>query len=305
MNRAEYMKELAYLLQDVPDEEKEEALQYYEDYFDDAGVENEAQVISELGRPEKIAAIIREGARNGYENQDAEYTEAGYRNERYRSPQYEVVPPEHCRKDTIEDKNDSREESVYSQQEDYQDASYRYMEEEKTDQGEDTWRESFQEHENDTYHQTYREERQDRRPVRRRFSVLMWILMILGLLMISPFLIGGAGVAFGAAAVVVCGVGGVALAVILVAAVLLVVSVILIGVGIAKLLIYPIAGIMICGAGLVLLSIGMFFTWLSVLFCGKAVPGISMSVDLWDIFSGRRSHDVRQLGHGLPGISSA
>ena len=29
MNRAEYMRELAYLLQDLPDGEKEEALQYY------------------------------------------------------------------------------------------------------------------------------------------------------------------------------------------------------------------------------------------------------------------------------------
>ena len=86
MNRAEYMKELAYLLQDVPDEEKEEALQYYEDYFDDAGPENEEKVVVELGRPEKIAAIIREGAKNGYENQDAEYTETGYQNERYRGP---------------------------------------------------------------------------------------------------------------------------------------------------------------------------------------------------------------------------
>ncbi|MCD2491683.1 DUF1700 domain-containing protein [Lacrimispora sp. NSJ-141] len=287
MNRAEYMKELAYLLQDVPDEEKEEALQYYKDYFDDAGVENEAQVISELGRPEKIAAIIREGARNGYENQDAEYTEAGYRNERYRSPQYEVVPPERCRKDTIEDKNDSREESSCFQKEDYQDASYRRMEEE-TGQSEDTWQESSRKYENDTHHQTFAEEGQDRRPVRRRFSLLMWILVILGFLMISPLLLGGAGVVFGIAVTIVVGVGGVALAVILIAVVLLVVSVILIGVGIAKLLIYPIAGIMICGAGLVLLSIGMFFTWLSVLFCGKAVPGIIHMIGNFFNFLSRR-----------------
>ena len=56
MNRAEYMRELSYLLQDVPDEEREEALQYYEDYFDDAGPDREEQVIAELGRPEKVAA---------------------------------------------------------------------------------------------------------------------------------------------------------------------------------------------------------------------------------------------------------
>lgn len=67
MNRAEYMRELAYLLQDLPDGEKEEALQYYEDYFDDAGPEKEAQVIGELGSPERLAAIIREGAGNGFE----------------------------------------------------------------------------------------------------------------------------------------------------------------------------------------------------------------------------------------------
>ena len=54
-----FMRELEYLLQDVEDEEKEEALQYYRDYFDEAGPENEEQVIREFGSPERIAAIIR------------------------------------------------------------------------------------------------------------------------------------------------------------------------------------------------------------------------------------------------------
>ena len=39
MNREEYMRLLAIALKDVPQSEKEEALQYYNDYFDDAGVE--------------------------------------------------------------------------------------------------------------------------------------------------------------------------------------------------------------------------------------------------------------------------
>ena len=46
MNRIEFMTELAALLQDVPVEERREAMQYYNDYFDDAGEENEEQVIS-------------------------------------------------------------------------------------------------------------------------------------------------------------------------------------------------------------------------------------------------------------------
>ena len=49
MNRVEFMTELASLLQDVPVEERREAMRYYNDYFDEAGKENEAQAISDLG----------------------------------------------------------------------------------------------------------------------------------------------------------------------------------------------------------------------------------------------------------------
>ena len=45
MNRQEFMKRLEELLQDISENEREEALQYYNDYFDDAGAENEAQII--------------------------------------------------------------------------------------------------------------------------------------------------------------------------------------------------------------------------------------------------------------------
>ncbi len=38
MNREEFMAKLKALLGDIPADEREEALQYYEDYFDDAGV---------------------------------------------------------------------------------------------------------------------------------------------------------------------------------------------------------------------------------------------------------------------------
>ena len=41
MNRTEYMRELDALLHGISKEEREEAMQYYNDYFDDAGSENE------------------------------------------------------------------------------------------------------------------------------------------------------------------------------------------------------------------------------------------------------------------------
>ena len=55
------MKRLEELLQDISENEREEALQYYNDYFDDAGAENEAQIIEELGCPEQVARTIKAG----------------------------------------------------------------------------------------------------------------------------------------------------------------------------------------------------------------------------------------------------
>ena len=48
MNRAQFMEQLKKLLADIPVDERDEALDYYESYFDDAGPENEAAVIREL-----------------------------------------------------------------------------------------------------------------------------------------------------------------------------------------------------------------------------------------------------------------
>ena len=79
MSRQEFMKRLEELLQDISKDEREEALQYYNDYFDDAGAENEAQVIEELGSPEQVARTIKAGMADG----DGEYTENGYTDPRF------------------------------------------------------------------------------------------------------------------------------------------------------------------------------------------------------------------------------
>lgn len=53
MDRAQFMKQLERLLSDISEAEKQEALAYYNSYFDEAGPENEASVIRELGSPGK------------------------------------------------------------------------------------------------------------------------------------------------------------------------------------------------------------------------------------------------------------
>ncbi|WP_434693334.1 DUF1700 domain-containing protein [Hungatella sp. SB206] len=58
MSRNEYMKELELALRRLPKAEREEALSYYNEYFDDAGREREAEVIEELGDAKESAAQI-------------------------------------------------------------------------------------------------------------------------------------------------------------------------------------------------------------------------------------------------------
>ena len=75
MKQDRFLKELEYLLSDISAEEREEALEYYRCYFEDAGMENEASVIEELGSPEKVAYTIKEGLSG---EMRGEYTERGY-----------------------------------------------------------------------------------------------------------------------------------------------------------------------------------------------------------------------------------
>ena len=90
MNRIEFMTKLEYLLQDLPEEEKTEALAYYRDYLEDAGEEHEEEAIREFGSPERVAAIIRSDL-NGSLDAGGEFTEAGYQDERFRDPNLQVV----------------------------------------------------------------------------------------------------------------------------------------------------------------------------------------------------------------------
>lgn len=84
MNRQEFMRQLEYLLRGIPENERADALAYYNDYFDEAGSENEYQVIQELGSPENVAQTILEDvqretsqrARQDYTSPENEHAES-------------------------------------------------------------------------------------------------------------------------------------------------------------------------------------------------------------------------------------
>ncbi len=90
MSRTEYMRELDALLQGISKEEREEAMQYYNDYFDDAGSENEEKVIEELGSPAKLAETIRAGINGNTDEAESygEYGERGYQDRRFDTSEY-------------------------------------------------------------------------------------------------------------------------------------------------------------------------------------------------------------------------
>lgn len=55
MTKNEYMKTLAYSLRHLPKEDFHQAMDYFEEYFADAGPENEQKAIEDLGMPEEAA----------------------------------------------------------------------------------------------------------------------------------------------------------------------------------------------------------------------------------------------------------
>lgn len=55
MTRTKYIAKLTKYLRKLPQKDYEEALEYFMEYFEETGPENEAQVIAELGTPKEAA----------------------------------------------------------------------------------------------------------------------------------------------------------------------------------------------------------------------------------------------------------
>ena len=61
MDKYDFIKRLDNALEPLSESERESAINYYKELFEDAGYENESDLIEKLGTPESIAeSIIRE-----------------------------------------------------------------------------------------------------------------------------------------------------------------------------------------------------------------------------------------------------
>ena len=256
MRKEEFLKQLAYLLQDISDEDREEAMSYYRDYLDEAGPENEEAVVEEFGSPERVAAIIRADV-TGTLRDGGSFTETGFEDERFRDPNYQVAK----RLDLPEEREMKKENDGY-QERHYSGNTYKH----------------------DTYTTDYREyyaEKESEHPKgsnaeKKRWAGSVWKGILLGVLLLiaSPFIVGAAGVVLGAVgiafAAIVC--------VIVLTAAAFIVSVIVGTLGIGFVITAPLdslflLGIALIGIGLGLLGVALVAVTLGVIlpFCTKAI----------------------------------
>lgn len=212
MNRVEFMRELEALLSDIPESERSEALQYYEDYLNDAGVENEQGAMEELGTPEEIASHIKAGL-NG--NEEGVFTENGYEQE-------------------AKKRNPPAKQERFS------------------DNGAQTKKSG----ESGGYGR----------------NVVKTLLIVLLLVLFSPFILSFVLAVFGLLIGVAAAVFGVWIGAFATGAALLAAGFLCLIVGLVKLFTVPLAGALVTGLGLLMLGIGMLLTIVTLWAAWKLVP---------------------------------
>ena len=251
MTRDEFMKKLAYLLQDVPEEDRLDAIQYYNDYFDEGSPEKEDAIIRELGSPERIAAIIRADIA-GHLKEGGEFTDSGYQDERYRDPNFQLAK----RLDLPEAPDGTAQTGWPSSDT-------------------DGWTAGSKERTQDSQYAPNGSGRSRPPRTSRVLKIILWIILIL---VAGPILLGIGSSIMG----IFWGTLGVLIALIITLGILtaaaLLAGIIMIPIGIFHLLISPLNGALTVGTGMIALGAGSLLLALSLLFYGTFLPFLFRSI---------------------------
>ena len=257
MSRNEFMMQLEWLLEDVAEEEKKEALSYYRSYFEDAGVENEARILKELESPEKVAATIKADLGMGQAAQAGEYTERGSEDSRF-----EQKNPVDIRKST---------EGQQSQGKAF-------------GQGDTEPEMDFGNTEKEQYYSGYSSSNGgDGRSTYSGRSTAGILLIVAVAIVTSPVWLG-----------LITGIGGallgVAISAIAVTGAFYIAGGVLFGIGIGQIVTGGLAvGFALTGIGLLLLALAILGTVVCVWVCGKLLPWLCRLIGrVWNsVFSGK------------------
>lgn len=276
MNRAEFMRRLAELLGEVAPAEREEAIQYYNDYFDDAGEENESGVIASLGTPEELARSIKAGLSDG--GSSGEFTEAGFSGY-MQTPKDEIIRPEDVKQK--QDNGDGYYEGAYYKRPEgdgiyggRQDTRHYYNPYEQSGQQNGAYGQS--DPGNASYgnpgasgnNTAYGASAAAKKPMSGGMTALIIILAILT----SPVWIGLLGGFFGVVAGILATLFALFLSFLIIGVVLVIAAIFLLVTGVGLLFGAPIAGLCVIGSGLVVFAIGLVCIWIMVAMAGTAIP---------------------------------
>ena len=286
MNKAEFMRQLDSLLKNISEQERQEALQYYDDYFNDAGPENEQTVIEALGNPARVAENIKRdlygvGYGDIYETQKpvtgrelAEY-DASVGEAQGQNAEQQAV--------------DTQQTSISA---DHADGAFTSDCQKGADQADGAFISDCQK-DADQVDITLTSNRQNGSSDKKGLSGGMIALIVILCILASPVLLGLAGGAVGLAA----GVLGVLIGVIvawfclilgfgIAALVCLIIGVVLAIVGAVGMGIHPLSGVGIIGGGLLTAGIGVLFMMLTVALAGITTPAICRGIG--HLFTGRK-----------------
>lgn len=252
MTRTEFMQELERLLFGISEEERKEAIEFYENYFEEAGKDKEDEVIKELGSPEEVAESIKKSLEYG-STDTGYFAEDGY-HEGYKE---KANLPSFERHFTGEENRDRSSRNAFSGQE----------------RNDNNNREA--ERNNSTYRE---EERKDssyapdeRKPKKRPMNTFLFILLIIfALPVVLPLVITVLSLLFAA----VVTVAAVWISFAAVAVSLVFAGIALAVIGIIQLSVTPALGLSVIGGGFIVLGLGILFTIAAVWIAGKAMPAV-------------------------------
>lgn len=270
MNRAEFMRRLSELLQDVPPAEREEAIQYYNDYIDDAGEGNEAGIIASLGSPEELAKTIKAGLVDG--GNAGEFTESGFHGYEQKS-KYQVMSTDSAQNGEQGNAQRGAQENVQGST--GQSGFGGNSNGQQSGAG-STYGSYGQQNGAGGVYSSYGSQGSAEQSGKSKSSMSggqIALIVILAILT-SPIWIGLLGGLFGCMLGLFGALLGLFIAFLAVGVVLLAVGVGLVWCGIVGIFGAPLAGFALVGVGLILMALGLVFTCLMVWTVGAAIPAL-------------------------------
>lgn len=259
MSRWEFMRQLESLLSDISPNEREEALQYYNDYFNDAGRENEQEVIKALGSPAQVAKIVKDGLNDNPGM--GEFTENGFTSQASSNQNAIIKRPyqgegQRATGTGFGNGTGTNAETGSTGNGNSQNA---YSDKGSSGSGQNAGAQKDNGKKND-------------------FPVWAIVLIIIGCIICSPAIIGIAGAVLG----VIISIFATVLALVfgfgLAALILFIVAVALVGSGFGCVISSPITAMGLVGGGLICLALGILFLMLTVFLVAKLIPAVCQGI---------------------------